>query len=108
MKSAEVAQTAGEKRSAYVRRSLRYGQHDLLPQRAQMLRTVTEVQVTKVGLGFGERCKHSLREREKELNVFFIQEHIIDTDRQNYRDHTCTVLHLQYLLPLVSVCATGL
>lgn len=60
MESAQVAQTAGEKRSAYVRRPLRYGQHNLLPERAQMLRTVTEVQVTEICLGFGKRRKHSV------------------------------------------------
>lgn len=66
MKSAEVAQTAGEKRSAYVRRPLRYGQHNLLPERAQMLRTVTEVQVTEICLGFGKRRKHPVSVKEKE------------------------------------------
>lgn len=65
MISAQVAQIAGEDRSAYVRRALRYGQHYLLPERAQMLRTVTQVHVTEICLGFGKRRKHSARERER-------------------------------------------
>lgn len=64
--SAEVAQTAGKARSAYVRRALRYGLHNPLPESAQMLRTVTEVQVTEICLGFGKRRKHSVREGEGE------------------------------------------
>lgn len=61
MISAEVAQTGGKKWSAYVHRALCYGLHDLLPKRTQMFRTMTEVQVTEICLGFGKRRKHPER-----------------------------------------------
>lgn len=76
MISAQVAQTAGKWWGAYVRRSLRYGHNNLLPERAQMLRTVPEVQVTEIGLGFGKCRKHSVnvdtprRQKEREGRAF--------------------------------------